>query len=149
MKTSKWYRSLPEFDRLTGSDPVHTADMTIHEVRCYFWVELPADLEAELVQRVHTVFARHQRWRKKAQRANGVDMVQAFMRHWLAALLFKYKHPLFRELPDSFKCGQPLPFPSPMHLRQLQATAVKAIRKKARVAHRSRCFVHGSELLLP
>ena len=149
MKTSEWYRSLPEFDRLTGIDPLHAADMLLHEVRCHFWVELPAGLEAELVRRVETVFARHPRWRKKAQRTNGVDMVQAFMRHWLASLLQKQKHPLFRDLPDSFKWGQPLPALSLAYQRQQHAPKAKIKRKNSRATLPARCFVHGAELMLP
>ena len=69
----------------------------IHELRCHFWVELPKGLEAELVQRAETVFARHKRWRKKAQGEQGPDYVRSFMRHWLAALLFKCKQPLLQQ----------------------------------------------------
>ena len=149
MKISKWQRAQPEFDRLTGINPVHAADRTIHELRCHFWVELPKSLEAELVQRAETVFARHKRWRKKAQGQHGADYVRSYMRHWLAALLFKHKHPLFRELPSEYKTGRALPETSRPFQRELEMQAIKQIRKLQKAFPPSRIFVHGCELLLP
>ena len=148
MKLSKWYRALPEFDRLTGINPLHAANLTLHEVRCHFWAELPESLETELVQRAETVFAGNERWREKAQGMNGPDFVQTYMRHWLAALLFKHRHPLFHELPPEYKIGRALPETPRPPQRQLQAAPTKT-RKRREIFRSSRTFVHGCELLMP
>lgn len=149
MKTLKSDTPFSDFERLTCINPYFAADHILNEVRGYYWVELPAHLEEELASRAVTVFARNQRLRKKFQSGEGPDSLRMFMRHWLAGLLCKHKHPLFRELPDSFKWGQPLPSVSPAYLREQQALTAKAIRNESRTALPSRCFVHGCEPLRP
>lgn len=88
---------LAEFERLTCIDPYFAANYILNEVRGYYWLELPAYLEEELALRAVAVFAGNQRMRKRLQSENGPDYLQSFMRHWLASLLRKHKHPLFRE----------------------------------------------------
>lgn len=127
MKSLQSDSPLSEFERLTCMDPYFAADHILNEVRGYYWVDLPAYLEEELASRAVTVFARNQRLRKRFQSAEGPDYLRMFMRHWLASLLGKHKHPLFRELPDSFKWGQPLPGVSPAYLCEQQALTAKAI----------------------
>ena len=122
---------LSEFERLTCIDPYFAADYILNEVRGYYWVELPAYLEEELASRAVTVFARNRRLRKSFQSEEGPDSLRKFMRHWLASLLCKHKHPLFRELPDSYKRGHPLPAVSPAYLREQQALTAEAIPKGA------------------
>ena len=127
MKPLKSDTPLSEFERLTCIDPYFAANYILNEVRGYYWVELPAYLEEELALRAVAVFARNQRLRKRFQSEQGPDYLRMFMRHWLASLLGKHKHPLFRELPNSFKCGQPLSGVSPAYLREQQALTAKAI----------------------
>jgi hypothetical protein len=63
--------------------------------------------------------------------------LQTFPRHWLAGVLAKERPALFRDLPESFKVGHPLPKKTP-HPGPLPGAE--------RGNHRPR-FVHGCELL--
>jgi hypothetical protein len=155
MKHSEWYRSLPEMDRRTGIDPVHAADVTLHELRDFFRRKLPADFEARLVRRMELAFARHARWRKSASRAEEPDFVRTFFRRWLAELLFKERRDLFWRLPPGYCYGlpvwqksyspkpapaKPLPEPPKVELAEI----IRPVRKTVR---QSLPFVHGAELL--
>jgi hypothetical protein len=59
------------------------------------------------------------------------------MRHWLAGVLAQERPALFRDLPENFKVGHPLPEKAP-HPGPLP--------RAERGNHRPR-FVHGCELL--
>src|SRR5437879_4507782 len=101
MKALKSDSAVSEFDRLTCVNPHFAAHHILHEVRAHYWMELPSSLEDDLARGAVTVFGRNRRWRKKIQGRRGPDYLRMFMRHWLSSLLFKRRHPLFRELPDS------------------------------------------------
>jgi hypothetical protein len=61
------------------------------------------------------------------------------MRHWLAGVLAREQPALFRELPESFMVGEPLPL-KPL-FRQ------KRTRKSGPAARPFKPFVHGREVL--
>ena len=153
MKLSAWYRSLPEFDRLTGIDSLFAATSTLDDIRLYFWTELPDGWESELVRRMHAVFARHKLWRQRAIREDDAEFVRVFLRRWTAELLFKYKHPLYHQLPRGYKYGEPLPALSLPQQRELAAeTARRRNRRQLserKARRKGRTFVHGCELLMP
>jgi hypothetical protein len=65
------------------------------------------------------------------------------MRHWLAGVLAKERPALFRDLPESFKVGHPLPAHS---ILQKRAPLPGPLPRAERENHRQR-FVHGCELL--
>jgi hypothetical protein len=46
---------------------------------------------------------------RKFQSQRGRDAILMSMRHWLAGVLAKEQAALFRDLPESFEVGQPLP----------------------------------------
>ena len=46
---------------------------------------------------------------RKFQSQRGRDAILMSMRHWLAGVLAREQPALFRDLPESFKVGQPLP----------------------------------------
>jgi hypothetical protein len=155
MKHSEWYRSLPEMDRRTGIDPVHAADVTLHELRNFFRTELPADFEARLVQRMEPAFARHARWRNRAIQAEEPDFVRIFFRRWLAELLFKERRDLFWRLPPGYRYGEPIwpeshlpkTAPSKPLPESQRVEPVEIIRPLRKVVRQSLPFVHGVELL--
>jgi hypothetical protein len=150
MKHSEWYRSLPEMDRRTGIDPVHAADVTLHELRIYFRTELPADFEDRLVRRMELAYARHARWREQATRAKEPDFVRVFFRRWLAELLFKERQNLFWQLPPGYRYGVPeWQNSAPVNtLPELpKAEPVEIIRPLRKTVRQSLPFVHGAELL--
>ncbi len=147
--------SLPVMDRRTGIDPVHAADLMLHELRNFFRTELPADFETRLVRRMELAFARHARWRKRASRAEEPDFVRIFFRRWLAELLFKERRDLFWQLPPGYRRGQPLwptsnsPKPTPVNYlpEPMKLKAVEIIRPVWKPVRQSLPFVHGAELL--
>jgi len=160
MKQLEQDSSLPDMDRLTGIDPVHAADMTLHELRNWFGHEFPADFATKLVRRMELAFARHARWRKRASRMEEPDFARTFFRRWLAELLFKERRDLFWQLPPGYRYGEPLwPTSTPPKLPKSKSATVKVLPKPPRVElvdiirpvrktlGQSCPFVHGAELL--
>ena len=75
------------------------------------------------------------------------------MRHWLAGVLAKEQPALFRDLPESFKVGQPLPQKQTGSAAALPYHKPKTVGLTCRSASKSGLsrpvsrFVHGCELL--
>jgi len=142
-------------DRLTGIDPVHAANLTLHELRVFFRTELPADFETKLVRRMELAFARHARWRQHAMQAEEPDFVRTFFRRWLAELLFKERRDLFWRLPRGYRYGAPewpeVNPPKPAPIKTLpeppKVESVEIIRPLPKTVRQSLPFVHGAELL--
>ena len=160
MKRLEHHASPPAMDRRTGIDPVHAADVTLHELRNFFRTELPADFETRLVRRMELAFARHARWRERASRAEEPDFARIFFRRWLAELLFTERRDLFWQLPSGYRYGEPLwPEPNPPKSPKARATTMKAlppplkmelveiIRPLPATVRQSLPFVHGAALL--
>ncbi|HEX7470455.1 MAG TPA: hypothetical protein VF437_06965, partial [Verrucomicrobiae bacterium] len=89
--------------------------------------------------RAEAVFAGNPFWQRKYTSGHGRDYLLMTMRHWLAGVLAKERPALFRDLPESFKVGEPLP-PQPL-------SRPKRIRKRNPAARPFKHFVHGCELL--
>jgi hypothetical protein len=149
-----------EMDKHTGIDPVHAANVTLHELRIFFRTELPADFEARLVRRMELAFARHARWRDRATHSADPDFVRIFFRRWLAELLFKERRDLFWRLPPGYRHGEPRwPGLHPPKSPKAKAAPVKALPEPPKVApaditrpvrkpvRLSLPCVHGAELL--
>jgi hypothetical protein len=102
---------------------------------------------------------------RKFQSQRGRDAILTSMRHWLAGslssvaarcegrMLAKEQPALFRDLPESFKVGQPLPQKQtgsaaalPYHKPKAVGLTCRSARTSQRVPTRPR-FVHGCELL--
>jgi hypothetical protein len=120
------------------------------EARDYFRTPIPEAFADKLAHRAEAVFARHPFWQRKFQSVHGRDAILTSMRHWLACVLAKENPALFRDLPESFKVGQPLPSsvvrtPSPIQwAKGMSHSRGRGITKREN--HRQR-FVHGCELL--
>jgi hypothetical protein len=67
------------------------------------------ELADKLAHRAEAVFAHHPFRQRLYKSASGRDAILMFMRHWLAGVLAKERPALFRDLPESFKVGEPLP----------------------------------------
>jgi len=155
MKQLEPHSSLPEMDRLTGIDPVHAANMTLHELRIHFRTELPADFEDRLVRRMELAFARHARWRHRAIQAEEPDFARMFFRRWLAELLFKERRDLFWRLPSGYRYGVPewqrTDAPKRAPVKTLpeppKVESVEIIRPIRKTVRQSLPMVHGAELL--
>jgi hypothetical protein len=147
--------SLPAMDRQTGIDPVHAANMTLHELRIFFRTELPANFEDRLVRRMELAFARHARWRERASRAEEPDFARTFFRRWLAELLFKERRDLFWQLPPGYRYGvpewqksdSPKPAPAKPLPESQRLELVEIIRPVRKTVRQSLPFIHGAELL--
>jgi hypothetical protein len=94
----------------------------LHREACdYFCTPIPEAFADQLAHRAEAVFARHSFWARKFQSARGRDAILTSMRHWLAGslssvaahsegrMLARERPALFRDLPESFKVGHPLP----------------------------------------
>src|ERR1035438_3215987 len=135
----KNYAPVTPFERQTSHCPLYIAWLVLDEARDYFRTEMPENYAAELAQRAEMVFANHPFWQRKFQSAAGREHLLSGMRHWLAGVLAKEQPALFRDLPDSYKVGAPLP-PQPL-------SRPKKIRKRNPPARPFKHFVHGCELL--
>jgi hypothetical protein len=117
-------------------------------------------LADKLAHRAEAVFARHPFWARKATPRAGSRQFQSqrqrefilkFMRHWLAGVLAKENPALFRQLPESFKVGHPLPqeqtggAAAPPHFETVGLTCRSA--SKSGLSQPTNRFVHGCELL--
>jgi len=130
----KIYEPVREFERQTSYCPLYLAWRIVDEARDYFrtsWIPSPGSaalshqmgegLANKLARRAEAVFAHHPSWAREAtprgpagarqqfQCQRQREFILKFMRHWLAGVLAKERPALFRDLPESFKVGHPLP----------------------------------------
>ncbi len=72
---------------------------------------LPQDWARRLVTKADTVYQHNERFRRmmRASGTAGRDWLWVFMRHWLAARLYKHRPDLYARLPASYAKGEPLP----------------------------------------
>ena len=164
----KNYAPVTPFERQTSHCPLYIAWVVLDEARDYFrtnWVTTskkhlirPADtfspsdaekaglmgegLAAELAHRAEGVFANHPLLQRRFQSAAGREHLLAVMRHWLAGVLAKEQPALFRDLPDSYKVGAPLPQKKVGTPRCGVRTSQRDVPTKPKLH-----FVHGCELL--
>ncbi|MCW5554171.1 MAG: hypothetical protein KIS67_18690 [Verrucomicrobiae bacterium] len=93
--------------------PELLADGVCEEVTA--WLGLPTPLPRrwvlELAGYANTVYAHSERFRRRVRGGGdrGRDQLQAFMRHWLAALLRSRRPDLFARLPADYCIGSDLP----------------------------------------
>jgi hypothetical protein len=112
---SKIYEPVRVFEQQTGYCPLYLARHVVDEARDYFRMEVPESCARKLAQRAERVFAKQPFWQRKLRfrqseptRASR-EFILKFMRHWLSGVLARENPLLFRQLPESFKIGLPLP----------------------------------------
>jgi hypothetical protein len=122
---------------------------------------IPEAFADKLAHRAEAVFARHPFWQRKfsaSAKASARQAILMAMRHWLAGVLAKEQPALFRDLPESFKVGHPLPA-----YRGRARSPLRAAGREPNLGRRERLlspksdesgsdaphprFVHGCELL--
>ncbi len=98
---------------LTPIVPAAVARAIWSEAVVWLGEELPRDWVVWLVAKADTVFSRNPGFRRRLrlQGNAGRDWLWAFMRHWLAALIWKHRRELYDRLPASYSVGEPLPAP--------------------------------------
>ena len=140
----KIYEPVREFERQTSYCPLYLAWRILDEARDYFRTPIPEAFADKLACRAEAVFAHHPFWARKYQSARGREYILTSMRHWLAGVLAKERPALFRDLPESFKIGHPLP----MEPVILVGRGYRRAGSRGRSPHQPiRRFVHGCELL--
>ena len=173
----KIYPPVTDFERATSYCPLYLAWRILDEARDYFrtsWVPSPGSatlshqmgegLANKLARRAEAVFARHPFMQRQFKSASGRAAILMFMRHWLAGslssvaahsegrMLAKERLALFRDLPESFKVGHPLPQKQggaaapPYHKPKTVGLTCRSASKSGLSRPVSR-FVHGCELL--
>ena len=118
----KIYAPVTDFERATSYCPLYLVWRILDEARDYFrtsWVSSPGSatlshqmgegLANKLARRAEAVFAHHPSWQWRFKSARGREFILTSMRHWLAGVLARERPALFRDLPESFKVGHPLP----------------------------------------
>ena len=151
---------ISEFEKQTTYCPLYLAWRILDEARDYFRTPIPEAFADKLAHRAEAVFARHPFWARKAAPCAGQlqfqsqrqrEFILMFMRHWLAGVLARERPALFRDLPESFKVGHPLPAyrgraRSPLRAANTERPALQP-RRRARSDASYHSFVHGCELL--
>ena len=150
----KIYEPVREFERQTSYCPLYLAWRIVDEARNYFRAEIPESYARKLARRAEAVFAHHPSWARKATPRAGSqqqfqcwrqrEFILMFMRHWLAGVLAREHPALFRDLPESFKVGHPLPT---KHVVSVGRDSRRAGSRGRSPHHLANRFVHGCELL--
>jgi hypothetical protein len=135
----KVYAPVTDFERQTSYCPLYLAWQILDEARAYFRTAMLESYADRIARRAEVVFARHPFWQRKFQSVRGREAILTSMRHWLAGVLAREQPALFRDLPESFKIGMPLP-PQPL-------PRPRRIRKRNSAARSYHHSVHGAELL--
>jgi hypothetical protein len=142
----KNYAPVTPFERQTSHSPLYVAWVVLDEARDYFRTAISEDYATKFAHRAEMVFANHPSWQRRFQSAAGREHLLAVMRHWLAGVLAKEQPALFRDLPESYKVGTPLPpqpLSRPKKIRKKHLTPALSPKRRGRTHH----FVHGCELL--
>jgi hypothetical protein len=139
----KKYVPVGRFEQKTSYCPLYLAWHILDEARNYFRTPIPEAFADKLAHRAEVVFAHQPSWQRRFKSQHGRTAILMIMRHWLAGVLARERPALFRDLPESFKVGQPLPPHSPSRKK---APHPAPLPRAERENHRPR-FVHGCELL--
>jgi hypothetical protein len=153
----KIYAPVGDFERATSYCPLYLAWRILDEARDYFRTPIPEAFADKLAHRAEAVFAHHPSWQRRFKSTRGREFILTSMRHWLAGVLARERPALFRDLPESFKVGHPLPetprsvaavcnrriASENLRTRRSQNAATTVLRKSRPVSR----FVHGCELL--
>ena len=91
--------------------PRAIAEAVCEEVAVWLREPLPRRWIRELTAQANAVYAHNERFARQIRAAGdrGRDQLWVFMRHWLAARLWKQRRHLHARLPASFSVGQDLP----------------------------------------
>lgn len=107
-------RQSPRIEAATDLVPLWVAESVVHEAAAWLDTGLPAEWPAALAAKAERCFAGHRQFhrliRARGNSGNaGRDNLWKFMRHWLASRLARERRSLYRQLPESYALGMPLP----------------------------------------
>ena len=105
----KLYQPVTDFERQTSYCPLYLAWRVLDEARGYFRTPMPETYADKLALRAEAVFAGNPFWQRRFKSRRGRAALLICMRHWVAGILARERPALFRDLPESFMMGQPLP----------------------------------------
>jgi hypothetical protein len=91
--------------------PTFLAYIVCRDVSDWLGVELPRSWSLRLALRADMLYYYNPRFRRGVRRRGwgGVRYLQAYMRHWLASMIYRWRYDLFRRLPAEFLQGADLP----------------------------------------
>ena len=94
------------------------------EAGAWLGEDLPRAWLARLTERAEALYASNARVRRQLRGPGngGRDWLWTFMRHWLAALIWRQRPDLHARLPASFNVGHPLPSARPGRQHRIAAT---------------------------
>jgi len=106
----RWHNP-PRIEHDTPLVPQAVASAVWEEASLWLGEELPRAWRVRLTERAEAVYASNPRVRRRLRSPGngGRDWLWAFTRHWLAALIWKHRRPLYSRLPASYSVGHPLP----------------------------------------
>lgn len=136
----KTYSSVTEFEHHTTYCALYLAWHVVDEARDYFRTAISEAFADKLARRAEIVFAKQPYWQRRFESVRGRAAILTAMRHWLASILARENPVLFRQLPESFKIGHPLP-PFPGRPRK------RFVRRPESAATVATPMAHGCELL--
>lgn len=115
-------KNVPRIELDTPIVPRAVAECVCEEVGVWLDQPLPRRWVRELTARANTIYAHNARFRRKTrgQGNSGRDYLWAFMRHWLAGLMWERRPQLHARLPADYCVGRPLPPKRSVPPRQLK-----------------------------
>jgi hypothetical protein len=104
-------KSAPRIEFDTPIVPRAVAMSVWEEASVWLHEELPREWVNELAIRANVIYGRNPHFRRLLRRRGhlGRDWLWAFTRHWLAALIWKYRPSLHARLPARYSVGGDLP----------------------------------------
>ena len=115
----KIFAPVTDFERQISYCPLYLAWRILDEARDYFRTSILVAFADKLAHRAEVVFAHQPSWQRRFKSQHGRTAILMIMRHWLAGVLARERPALFRDRPESFKVGQPLPPHSPSRKKHL------------------------------
>lgn len=131
-------RTRPQIESDTPIVPRAIMEAICEEAAVWLGQPLPRRWIRELTAHANTVYAHNARFRQsvRARGDKGRDYLWAFVRHWLAGLLWERRRHIHACLPAAYNCGDALPpkeFIAPHQLKTVRKNPAP-IRLRSRPA---------------
>lgn len=100
----------PRIEKETVLVPAAVAAAVCEEASVWLGEPLPREWQHVLTRRANAIYARNAQFRRQIRGRGtlGRDLLWAFTRHWLAALMQRHRPDLHERLPVGYHVGQPL-----------------------------------------
>lgn len=97
---------MSQIEKDTTIIPLAVAESVISQAAHYVGKPISRVVATDLVNKAERIYKVNTKFRKKIKRADGLNMLYAFMRHWLASGLKRQQPDLFAKLPKNFINGE-------------------------------------------